>query len=52
MRDQRVLVEHLGLADHILEPAIAKCRHDFADLFGHEEEIIDDVLGLAGEALA
>ena len=52
MRHQRGLVEHLGLADHLVELLVAELRHDFAHLFGNEEEVVDDVLGLAGEALA
>ena len=49
MRDQRGLVEHLGLADHVAELLEAERRHDLAHLFGHEEEVIDDMLGLALE---
>src|SRR5207248_7298642 len=32
--------------------AVAEARHDLAYFLGDEEEIIDDVLGLPGEALA
>ena len=46
------LVEHLGLADHLVEGAVAERSHDLAHFLGDEEEIVDDVLGLAGEALA
>ena len=35
-----------------LERAEAQLRHDLAQLLGDEEEVVDDVLGLAGEALA
>ena len=52
VRHQRRLVEHLGLAHHLVESAVAECGHDLADLFRDEEEVIDDVLGLPGEALA
>ena len=52
MRHQRRLVEHLGLADHLVEGAVAELRHDLAHFLGDEEEVVDDVLGLAGEALA
>ena len=52
MRHQRGLVEHLGLADHLVEGAVAERGHDLADFLGDEEEVVDDVLGLAGEALA
>ena len=50
-RNQPGLVEHLGLADHLVEAAVAELRHDLADLFGDEEEIVDHVLGLAGESV-
>ena len=50
--DQRRLVEHLALADHFVEAAVAHRRHQRAHLFGDEEEEVDDVLGLADEALA
>ena len=35
-----------------LERAEAQLRHDLAHLLGDEEEVVDHVLGLAGEALA
>ena len=50
--DDLALVEHLHLADHFVERAIAQFGHQLAHLFGDEEEIIDDVLGSAVEALA
>ena len=46
------LVEHLPLADHLVEAAIAHRRHQLAHFLGDEEEVVDDVLGLADEALA
>ena len=49
---QRALVEHLHLADHLVEGAVAERGHHLAHFLGDEEEIIDDVLGLALEALA
>ena len=52
MLDHVTLVEHLHLPDHLIERAIAHRRHQLAHLFGDEEEIIDDVLGLADETLA
>ena len=52
MRDQLDAIEHLHLPDHLVEAAIAQLRHQLAHLFGDEEEVIDDVLGLAPEALA
>ena len=52
MLDDAALVEHLHLADHFVERAIAHLGHQFAHFLGDEEEEIDDVLGLADEALA
>ena len=52
VRHQLRLVEHLHLADHLVKRAEAERGHDLAHLFGDEEEVVDDVLGLAGEALA
>ena len=52
MGDDPALVEHLHLPDHFVEAAKAHPGHQLADLLGDEEEEIDDVLGLAGEALA
>ncbi len=52
VRDQLAPIEHLHLADHLVEGAVAHRRHQLAHFLGDEEEIIDDVLGLAGEALA
>ena len=39
-------------ADHLVERAEAELGHDAAQLLGDEEEVVDDVLGLAGEARA
>ena len=50
--DHLALVEHLHLADHLVEGAIAQRGHQLAHFLGDEEEEVDDVLGLAGEALA
>ena len=50
--DHLALVEHLHLADHLVEGAVAHRGHDLAHLFGDEEEEVDDVLGLAGEVRA
>ena len=50
--DQRALVEHLHLPDHLVEGAIAELGHHLAHFLGDEEEVVDDVLGLADEALA
>src|SRR6516165_6433548 len=45
-------VELVDPADHLGEFAEAELRHQLADFLSHKEEIIDDVLGLPGEALA
>ena len=45
-------VEHLHLPDHLVEGPVAHRRHQLAHFLGDEEEIVDDVLGLAAEALA
>ncbi len=52
MRDRRNRVEPIGAAGHFAELAEAERRHDLAQLLGHEEEVVDHMLGLAGEALA
>ena len=52
MFDHLGLVEHLPLADHFVEAAIAQRGHQFAHFFGDEEEEIDDMFGQADEALA
>ena len=45
----RSLSRHCGLADHLVEGAEAERGHDLAHLLGDEEEVVDDVLGLALE---
>ena len=45
-------IEQVGCADQVVEAADAELRHQGTRLFGHEEEVVDDVLGLAGEFLA
>ena len=47
-----VLVEEVGVADHLVERAEAHRRHQLAHFLGDEEEVVDDVLGQALEALA
>ena len=49
MVDGAILVEHLRLADHLGEGAEAERGHVLAHLLGDEEEVVDDVLGLALE---
>ena len=50
--DQLAAIEHLHLPDHLIEGAEAELGHQLADFLGDEEEIVDDVLGLALESLA
>ena len=50
--DDLTLVEHLHLPDHFVERPIAQFGHQLAHFVGDVEEIIDDVLGRALEALA
>ena len=52
MVDQLTSVEHLRLADHLVEGAITHRCHQLTDFLGDKEKEIDDVLGLAAEALA
>ena len=47
-----VHVEPVDPTDHLAQRAEAQLRHDFAQFLGHEEEVVDDVLGLTGEAFA
>jgi hypothetical protein len=39
-------------SDHLVEGAEAERGHDLADFLRDEEEVVDHVLGLTGEALA
>ena len=45
-------VQQVAAADQVVELADAQLRHDLAHFLGDEEEVVDDVLGLAGELLA
>ena len=45
-------IEPIDAADHFVDRAEAELGHDLAQLFGQQEEVIDDVLRLAGEFLA
>src|SRR5574337_738555 len=47
VRDALLRVEQVRAAEQVVEPADAQLRHDAARLLGDEEEVIDDVLGLA-----
>ena len=44
------LAQALGMADHLVDGAEAQARHDLAQLLGHKEHKVLDVLGLAAEA--
>ncbi len=46
--DALARVQQVGAADQFVELADAQLRHDLARFFGDEEEVVDDVLGLAG----
>ncbi len=50
--DGRLLVEPVCMTDELVERLEAHLRHDLPHFFGDEEEIVDDVLGHAGESLA
>src|SRR5258706_1620069 len=44
--------QELGAADHFGDGPEAELGHDFAEFFGDEEHVVDDVLGLALEFFA
>ena len=46
------LAQQVGAADEIVEPPHAELRHQLAHLLGHEQQVVHDVLGRAGEAPA
>jgi hypothetical protein len=52
VRDHLLLFEQLGGADDLVQRANAERGQDFAHLFGDEEEVVDDMLRRALEALA
>ena len=52
MSNCRLHVQHVHAANHLIYFAEAELGHIFTNLFGHEEEEIDHVLGLACEFLA
>ena len=43
------LAQALGMADHLVDGAEAQARHDLAQLLGHKEHKVLNVLGLAAE---
>jgi hypothetical protein len=52
MLHQFPAIEHLHLPDHFIESAESERGHQLPHFFGNKEKVIDDVLGLAFEALA
>jgi hypothetical protein len=52
VRHRLLGIEPVDPADHFRDGAEAHLGHDRAQFFGHEEEVVDDVLRLAGEARA
>ena len=50
--DAALHVEQLGMPDQVIHFPDAELRHQLAHFLGDEEEVIDDVLGLALELLA
>ena len=50
MVDRRVHLEQVGASDQVLEPPDPECGHQPADLFSHEDQVVDHVLGAAPEA--
>ena len=50
--DRTVCLQQVDPAHELLEPAHAQPGHQPAGLLGHEEEQVDDVLGLAPESLS
>ena len=45
-------LERIDAADHVGDATEAELSHDLAQLLGDKHHEVDDVLGLAGEALA
>ena len=45
------LAQALGMADHLVDGAEAQARHDLAQLLGHKEHKVLNVLGLTAEAV-
>ena len=52
MLDRFLHLDHVDAADHVFELAEAELRHHLANLFGNEEEVVDDVLRSAFELRA
>ena len=52
MLNRRVGFQAIHAADHFVNRAEAQLRHDLPRILGHHEQVIHDMLGLAGELLA
>ena len=52
MLDRGVRFQAIDAADHFVDRAEAQLGHDLPGIFGDHEQVIDDVLRLAGELLA
>ena len=50
--DALLHVQQVRAADEFIKGADAELRHDLTCFFGHEEEVVHHVLGLAAELLA
>src|SRR5690606_26053451 len=50
--DAGLHIQKIGTADEVIELPDAKLSHQFAYLFGNEEEVIDHMFRLACKALA
>ncbi len=50
--DRLVGFQNIGPADHFVDRSEAELGHDPACFFGDHEQVVDDMLGFAGELLA
>ena len=46
------VLQHFAVTDHLVDGPEAERRHDLARFFGHQEQVVDDVFGLAAEQLS
>src|SRR5581483_7197333 len=49
MLDSFAHLDAVHAADHLVHAPETELRHQQSNLFGHEEEVVDDILGLALE---
>ncbi len=47
-----ICFQHVDATDHFVHCTETKLRHNFAHIFCHHEQVVHDVLGLAGKFLA